>query len=109
MHAVNVGPNGDIAGALQEQGVETTRVEGIATGDSLDDAGLAEAELLVITDVDEATAVPVARERNPDIRIVFYTTDTVPEFVRGQLDLAIDPDLLSPAVVAEELVGSQAA
>jgi hypothetical protein len=106
MQAVIVGPDRGIAAALADQGVETIRVQGIATGDSLDDAGLADADLLVITDAEEATAVPVAKDRNPDVRIVFYTPDAVPEFVKGQLDLAVDPDLLSPDVVAEELVGA---
>ncbi|MFB6132869.1 MAG: CTP synthetase [Halanaeroarchaeum sp.] len=106
MLAVIVGPDRGMEAALADQDVDTVRVEGLATGDSLDDAGLADADLLVITDVAEATAVPVAKDRNPAVRIVFYTPDAVPEFVRGQLDLAIDPDLLSPDVVAEELAGS---
>ncbi|UWG48774.1 TrkA, K+ transport system, NAD-binding component [Halanaeroarchaeum sp. HSR-CO] len=106
MQAVIVGPDRGIEAALADHDVETTRVEGLATGESLDDAGLADADLLVITDAAEATAVPVAKDRHPSIRIVFYTTDSVPEFVTGQLDLAVDPDLLSPDVVAEELVAS---
>ena len=106
MQAVIVGPDRGIAAALADQGVETVGVQGIATGDSLDEAGLVDADLLVITDAEEATAVPVAKDRNPDVRIVFYTPDADPEFVKGQLDLAVDPDLLSPGVVAEELVGA---
>ena len=106
MQAVIVGPDRGIEAALADHDVETVRVDGLATGESLDDAGLADASLLVITDAAEATAVPVAKDRNPDVRIVFYTPDAVPEFVRGQLDLAVDPELLSPDVVAEELVAS---
>jgi hypothetical protein len=106
MQAVIVGPNRGIEAALADHDVEIVRVDGLATGESLDDAGLGDAALLVITDATEATAVPVAKDRNPDVRIVFYTPDAVPEFVKGQLDLAVDPDLLSPDVVAEELVAS---
>ncbi|AKH98360.1 DUF7126 family protein [Halanaeroarchaeum sulfurireducens] len=106
MKALIVGPDRGIETALADQGVDTRRVDGLATGESLDDAGLADADLLVITDADEATAVPVAKDRNPDVRIVFYTPQSVPEFVRGQLDLAVDPDLLGTDVVAEELVES---
>ena len=106
MHALIVGPDRGIETALADQGVGTRRVDGLATGESLDGAGLADADLLVITDADEATAVPVAKDRNPDVRIVFYTPHSVPEFVRGQLDLAVDPALLGTDVVAEELVGS---
>lgn len=109
MQAVIVGPDRGIEAALAKEGVETVRVAGLATGESLDDAGLADADLLVITDAGEATAVPVARDRNPDVRIVFYTPDTVPEFVTGQLDLAVDPDLLSPEIVAEELAATASA
>ncbi|MFB6093921.1 MAG: CTP synthetase [Halanaeroarchaeum sp.] len=104
MNAVIVGPDRGLGAALADHGVGTTRVEGPATGEALDAAGLAGASLLVITDLAEATAVPVAKDRNPDVRVVSYAPTSVPEFVTGQLDLAVDPDLLAPAVVAEELV-----
>lgn len=106
MKAVIVGPDRGIADALAALDVETVRVDGLATGESLDAADIAAADLLVITDAAEATAVPVAKDRNPAVRIVLYTPDAVPEFVRGQLDFAVDPDLLAPDVVAEELAGA---
>lgn len=38
------------------------------------------------------------------MRVVTYAYDTLPEFAKGQADLAIDPNLLAVDVVAEELV-----
>jgi len=90
--------------ALEALGVEVVRVTGVATRESLDAAGLAEAHTLVLTDMDDASAIPVAKEANTEVRIVAYSRDSLPEFARGQADLAIDPDLLTPDVVAEELV-----
>lgn len=106
MHVVLVGPDRDLGTALVERGVELARVDGVANGDALRSAGIEDAELLVLTDVDEATAVPVARELNPSLRVVVFAPDTLPEFVRGQVDLAVSPAVLTAAVVAEELTGS---
>ena len=108
MYAILVGPDRSLEAALRDQGVETTRLAEHATGDSLADAGVADADLLVITDVAEATAIPVAREVNPDLRVVIYASETMPEFARGQVDLAVAPDVLAPDVIAEELSGANA-
>jgi hypothetical protein len=94
--------------ALEAVGATVTRIEGAATRDSLDAAGLAAADTLVLTEMDDASAIPVAKETNIDVRVVTYTRDSLPEFARGQADLAIDPALLAPDVVAEELVGGAA-
>ncbi|MDH5019404.1 DUF7126 family protein [Halobacterium rubrum] len=104
MHAIVVGAaDADIADALEAEGVDVTRLEGVASGERLEDAGVADADLLVVVDVDEATAIPVAREQNPDLQTVAYTGDGVPEFVKGVLDLTVDPALLDAEAVAEEL------
>lgn len=100
------GPDGsDLAGAFEDVGAETVAVEGVAGRPSLEEAGVHEADFLVITDVGDATAVPVAKDMNDDLRVIVYATDTVPEFVRGQAELILDPALFEPATVAEELVG----
>jgi len=104
MKAIVVGTDAGIADALEAEGVEVTRLEGVASGERLEDAGVADADLLVVTDVGEATAIPVAREHNPDLKTVAYTGDGVPEFVKGVLDLTVDPALLDAEAVAEELV-----
>jgi hypothetical protein len=104
MHAIVVGDaDADIADALEAEGVDVTRLEGLASGERLEAAGAADADLLVVVDVGEATAIPVARELNPDLRTVAYTGDGVPEFVKGVLDLTVDPALLDATAVAEEL------
>jgi hypothetical protein len=103
MKAIVVGPDRGIADALDAEGVEVTRIEGVASGERLQDAGVDDADLLVVTDAGEATAIPVAKERNPDLKTVAYSPDSMPEFVKGVLDLAVDPALLDAATVAEEL------
>lgn len=108
MHAIILGPDGDLAGALEDEGFETTHIDGYGTREALAAAGVETADLLVLTDVDEATAVPIAKEANPDIRVVVYADRSMPEFVRGQVDLAVAPDVLDVAVIAEELAGTNA-
>jgi Trk K+ transport system NAD-binding subunit len=103
MKAIVVGPDRGIVAALTAEGVAVTSIEGVASGDRLTEAGVEDADLLVVTDVGEATAIPVAKERNPDLKTVAYTPDSVPEFVKGVLDLAVDPELLDAETVAEEL------
>lgn len=98
------GPDVDGLGeALIDRGVEVDRVEGTATREKLVNAGIETAETFVLTDVAEATAIPIAKDDNPNVRVVVYSEDTIPEFARGQADIAVDPNLLSPEVVAEEL------
>ncbi len=104
--AIIVGPDNGLASAFEAQNIQTRRID-LGTADALREAGIADAVLLVVTDVSEATAIPVAKDENPDIRVVIYSEQTMPEFVRGQVDLAVAPDLLSPEIVAEELANGQ--
>lgn len=90
--------------ALETKGVDVRRIEGIVSASRLREAGIEDATLLVLTEMDEATAIPVARELRSDLRIVTYAERSLPGFASGQTDLAIDPALLSPAIVAEELL-----
>ena len=106
MYAILVGPDRELEAALHDQGIETARLEEHATGESLAEAGVEDADLLVITDVAEATAIPVARDVNPDVRVVIYAPETMPEFARGQVDLAVAPGVLDPDVIAEELANA---
>ena len=92
-----------LGAALAEQGVTVRRAAGTATRADLQDADIAGADLFVLTDAGLATAIPLARELNPDVRVVAYTADSLPEFVGGQEVVAMDPALLGPAAVAEEL------
>ena len=97
-----------LTGELQALGAEVVRVEGIATRDSLAAAGLEAAHTLVLTEMDDASAIPVAKEANTEVQVVTYSRDSLPEFARGQADLAIDPALLPPDVVADELAAGEA-
>ncbi|AZQ15687.1 CTP synthetase [Halorubrum sp. PV6] len=93
---------------LAALGVEIRRIEGLVTADTLSESGIDEATYLVLTDVDEATGIPVAKEANPDVLAVTYADRSLPEFVAGVADLAIDPALMGPETVAEELVADDA-
>ncbi|MBP1921793.1 Trk K+ transport system NAD-binding subunit [Halorubrum alkaliphilum] len=102
--AVIAGPDEHALGEeLAELGVPVSRIEGVVSADALETAGIADVDLLVLTDVEEATAIPVAKELNPSVTVVTYSERSLPEFVAAVADLAIDPELLSPVVVAEEL------
>ncbi|MFA9415723.1 CTP synthetase [Natrinema sp. HArc-T2] len=103
--AIVAGPDDDeIGAALEADGVDVTRVDGVITRPQLEEAGIVASDLYVLTDVDQATTIPIVCDLNDDLRTVVYARDTVPEFVKGQLDLAIDPQLMDASVVADELV-----
>ena len=106
MKVVLAGPDRGLVDSFEEHGASVAHVEGIVTAEKLVDAGIRDADVFVLTDVEEATSIPIAVEENPEVRVVVYSRDTVPEFVRGQLDLAIDPALLDPDVVVEELTAA---
>lgn len=91
---------------LEALGAAVTRIGDVVTAEALREAGIADADVLVITDVAEATGIPVAKEINPDVRAVTYAEESLPEFVAGVADLAVDPGLLAADVVAEEILGN---
>ena len=102
--AVVAGPDTDGLGdALEAQGIAVRRVDGVANRPALEDAGIAEAKLFVLTDVGQATSIPVVVDLVGDIRVVVYSRESLPEFAKGQADLLVDPALLDPETVAEEL------
>ena len=104
MNAIVVGPDEDGLGdALESQGVEVTRIEEFGTRPALEEAGITEADTLVLTEAQGATAIPIAKDLNEDVRVVVYATDDLPDFARGQTDFIVDPQLLSAEAVAEEL------
>ncbi|WP_318568464.1 DUF7126 family protein [Salinigranum marinum] len=97
------GDDEGVAAALDAAGADVSRIDGIATRNSLAAAGIDDADVFVLTDMTDATAISVAKDLNPDVRVVTYATDSLPEFARAQADLALDPALFSPDLVAEEL------
>ncbi|MFC7096722.1 DUF7126 family protein [Halobaculum marinum] len=105
LSAIVAGPDADGLGEeLESLDVHVSRIDGAVTGGTLEDAGIDDAALFVLTDMTEATGIAVAKERNPDVRAVAYAAETLPEYAKGQTDLAVDPELLSADVVADELV-----
>ncbi|WP_049926641.1 DUF7126 family protein [Halopiger goleimassiliensis] len=103
--AIVAGPDeDDIGSALEAEGVDVTRVDGVISRPQLEDAGILEADLYVLTDVGQATTIPIVCDLNEDLRTVVYDRQTVPEFVTAQLDLAVDPRLVDASMVAEELL-----
>jgi len=103
MNVVIAGADADgLGNALEARGVTLARVN-IANRPALEEAGIHDADVYVLTDAEQATSIVVARDLNPDLRVVAYTGNSLPEFVSGQQVLSMDPDLLGPATVAEEL------
>lgn len=92
-----------LGAALTEEGFDVARLEGPTDADMLTAAGVETATYFVLTDVGEASAIPVAKELAPEITVVVYDDDSLPEYVAGVADLAVDPALLAASVVAEEL------
>ncbi|WP_096389498.1 DUF7126 family protein [Halopenitus persicus] len=108
--AIVAGPDDhDLAGALAAVGAAVTRIDDVVSAAALREAGIDAADLLVITDVEEATGIPIAKEENPDVRTVTYADRSLPEFVAGVADLAVDPALLDAETVAAELVDAERA
>jgi len=104
MTAILLGPDRDGLGdALEAEGVELTRIEDAANRPALEEAGITDADTLVLTETAGATAIPVAKDLNDDLHVVVYTDDDLPDFARAQTDLIVDPQLLSAEAVAEEL------
>lgn len=102
--AIVAGPDPDGLGdALEAEGLAVSRISDVVSLNTLREAGIDDVDLLVLTDVREGTGISVAKERNPEVRVVVYSRDSLPEFAKGQTDLAVDPALLDVSVVAEEL------
>lgn len=102
--AIVAGPDPEGLGdALEAEGLTVSRIADVVSLETLREAGIDDADLLVLTDVGEASGIPVAKERHPDVRVVVYSRESLPEFAKGQADLAVDPALLAVDVVAEEL------
>jgi len=107
MNAVIAGPDEeDLGVALDAEGIEVTRAAGTANRPALEDAGIVDADLLVLTDTELATSIPVATDLNADLRVVVYAGDSLPEFAKGQADMLLDPALFGPEAVAEELASN---
>lgn len=93
----------DLSGELSTHLQDVRFIDDVLSRDSLSSIGIAEADTFVLTDLEQATAIPIAHDINRDVRLVIFARGRVPDFVRAQLDIAIDPRAVTVEVVAEEL------
>lgn len=92
----------DIAGAIAAEGHHMERVD-VANRPTLESAGIVDAAVFVLTEVEQATAISVAKDLNPGLKVVVYADGSLPDFARGQADLVLDPALFEPEDIAAEL------
>ena len=92
----------DIAAAIESEGHTVSTVD-IANRPALEEAGIHEARVLVLTEVEQATAIAVAKDINPELKVVIYSEGSLPDFAARQADMLVDPELLDPGAVAAEL------
>ena len=92
----------DIAEAIADAGYDLARVD-IGNLDGLQAATIEDADVYVLTEMAQATSIPVAKEQNEGLKIVVYADGSLPDFARGQADLILDPALFDPEDVAAEL------
>ncbi|MBV0925079.1 NAD-binding protein [Halomicroarcula limicola] len=103
MQVVIVGSDPDgIADALEAEG-HTVAVADVGNRPGLEEAGVHDADVYLLTEMAQATSIAVAKDLNPDLRIVVYAEGSLPDFASRQADLVVDPNLLGPEAVAEEL------
>ena len=93
----------DLAAALEAAGLSVTPAAGTANRPALEEAGIVDADVLVLTETGLATSIPIAKDLNEGLQVVVYDDNSLPEFAKGQADLLLDPSLFSPEAVAEEL------
>jgi hypothetical protein len=92
----------DIAAALAAEGHDVT-VADVGNRPGLEEAGVHDAEVYLLTEMAQATSIVVAKDLNPDLRVIVYAEGSLPDFASRQADLVVDPNLLGPEAVAEEL------
>jgi hypothetical protein len=102
--AVIAGPGAEgMIAALEAEDVAVTDAGDLANRPALEEAGIVDADVLILTDTSLATAIPIAKDLNDGLRIVVYASHSLPEFAKAQADILLDPELFEPAAVAEEL------
>jgi len=73
------------------------------TAADFESAGIDAADAFVLTDLEQATAIPVAKDRNPELTVLVYADGSLPEFVTRQADKLLDPALFDPDAIADAL------
>lgn len=88
--------------AITDAGFSVSAVD-IGNRPALEEAGIVDTDVYVLTEVKQATSISVAKDLNPDLKVVVYADNSLPDFARRQADLVLDPELFDPAAVADEL------
>ena len=106
MNVVIVGPDAESLLAAFEAADATVAETGqLGNRPALEEAGIVDADVLVLTDTTFATTIPVAKDLNDGLRVVVYASSSLPEFAKGQADMLLDPELFTPEAIATELAG----
>ena len=92
-----LGAHAGLDAAFAAAGVTVETLAAGADAAQLTAAGIADAELLVVTQMADATTAVVARELHPQLRVIAYSDESLPPVATTQVDLAVDPALVSPA------------
>jgi hypothetical protein len=98
-----------VIGGVEDRGLvralDTHDVTHAVTADAsgLEAAGIDAADAFVLTDLDQATAIPVAKDRNPGLTVLVYADGSLPEFATRQADKLLDPALFDPAAIGDVL------
>jgi len=103
MNVLIVGSDPDRITDPLEAESHTVTVADVGNRPGLEEAGVHDADVYLLTEMSQATSIAVAKDLNDDLRIVVYAEGSLPDFASRQADLIIDPNLLAPDAVAEEL------
>jgi hypothetical protein len=102
MKVVIAGEGGTVATAVRDAGHDVASAP-VGNRPGLEEAGIHDADVYLLTDMGQATSIAVAKDLNPEIRVVVYAPGSLPDFATRQADLVVDPALLDPGAVAAEL------
>ena len=89
---------------MVDESVRVERITGIITAEALAEASIDRATVYILTDPDEATSIPLAREKNEALQILVYADHSTPDFASHIADLILDPKLFPPESVIAEIV-----
>jgi hypothetical protein len=88
--------------AIEAEGYEVVRVD-VANRPALEEAGIHDVDTYVLTEMEQSTSISVAKDLNPDLKVLIYSEGSLPDYASRQTDLSLDPELFDPADVAAEL------
>lgn len=92
----------DIAETIAADGFAVSVVD-VGNRSALESVDIAEADIYVLTEAAQATSIPVAKDLNPELKVVVYAEESLADFALPQTDLILDPALFDPEAVTAEL------